>query len=146
MAERIAKAKADLAVLDRIGEPEAKAHYLDNLDLEDALAAADKIKENRARLMAIEETRKAQEAARRANAEKEAKEAADHALEPVAARETAIEEPIVLNLRQETVVPKTEEILERRMVVRGTLNQIIALSRFMNENGIDFEKIEGGSF
>ena len=54
--ERIEKITADLTVLDRIGEAEAKQYYLSTLNLDAALAKADEIKANRARLAAVEKT------------------------------------------------------------------------------------------
>lgn len=51
---RIEKIQADLSVLDRIGEAEAKQYYLSTLNLDAALAKADEIKANRERLASLE--------------------------------------------------------------------------------------------
>jgi hypothetical protein len=56
---RIDKTKMDLEILDKIGEPEARAHYLSTLDLNSAIAAADRIKTNRDRLAEAERARQA---------------------------------------------------------------------------------------
>ena len=37
--------------------------------------------------------------------------------------------------------PKKPELLERTMWVRGTYEQIVALSNWMNTNGIEFRKL-----
>jgi hypothetical protein len=139
MAERIATAKADLSLLDRLGEPEAKAYYLSTLDMDSALKKADEIKANRERLAAIEKAR--EEAARAENERKADEQPKNSTAAPPSAPkvETKAE---ALNIR----VVEPEEILERRMVVRATLAQLIALSQWMNDNGINFKKIEGGSF
>jgi hypothetical protein len=133
MSARIDKAKADLVVLDRIGEPEAQAHYLDTLDLEKALEYADRLKANRERLRAAE----AEIASRKVVSLTEPQEA------PKPAENATATPP---NVPKEEPKRFELEILERRMIVRATLAQLIALSRWMNENGINFEKIEGGSF
>jgi hypothetical protein len=96
---------------------------LDTLDLEGALATADRIKANQERL----------EAARPPEVPGPV---ADATLTPPAHPEA----PSGPAPR----AAEPEEILERRMVVRATLAQLVALSRWMNDNGIDFEKIEGG--
>ena len=57
---RIEKIQADLSVLDRIGEAEAKQYYLSTLNLDAALAKADEIKANRERLAALEKAQAAQ--------------------------------------------------------------------------------------
>ena len=57
MRGRIEKIEADLSVLERIGEAEAKQYYLSTLNLDAALAKADEIKANRERLALIEEAK-----------------------------------------------------------------------------------------
>lgn len=122
---RVEKVKADLIVLDRIGEPEAKAHYLSTLNLENALAEADRIKANRERIAASEKARKAE-------------------IQP---EEAPI--PLMLNPEPpeapapvpEPVKTSTGEILERTMKVKGTYEQLKALGDYMNANGIDFDRV-----
>lgn len=114
---RIEKVKSDLLILDRIGEPEAKAHYLSTLNLDGAIAEADRIKANRERLAKIEVT----------------------SAEP---RASVAVQLSFASARQEPVAePSTEELLERKMLIRCTLEKIRALSAFMNDNGIYFEKL-----
>jgi len=138
MARIIDKIKQDLIVLDRIGEPDAKAHYLDTLNLDSALQEADRIKANRERLAKIDKERQEKEEARKLE---EAKPVPAPA--PVAAPE-----PVAEVIPQEAPLePAIEEtamepvLLERTMWVRGTYEQIVALGNFMNEHGIEFRKM-----
>lgn len=149
----IDKIKQDLVVLDRINEPDAKAHYLDTLNLDAALQEADRIKANRERLANLDRERKEQE---EADAKKEAETP-----EPQAAPEpepepeyvgsggfseggftaaTVQDEPTPFEQDPEPSAP-VPEMLERTMWVRGTRDQIVALGDFMNENGIEFRKM-----
>lgn len=121
----IEKVKSDLAILDRINEPEAKSFYLSTLNLDRALAEADRIKSNRERLAKIE-------------AEKT--DPIEQTMTPVIT-ETAVEDqPIVLQLNRPKE-PVKEEIHERRLMVKGTKAQLIALGDYMTNAGILFEKI-----
>ena len=124
---RIEKTNADLIVLDRIGEPEAKAFYLNTLNLETALAKADEIKNNRERLSKIEAERlaKATEPRPAPIAAPVIPESKEAPTEPLVAQETA----------------PAPEIYERTFLVRCTRDQLIALGDFMNQNGIDFKKL-----
>lgn len=127
MGRIIEKVTQDLVVLDRIGEPDAKAYYLDTLNLDAALREADRIKANRERLAAIE----------RAKAEAPAVMAPEMPAGKAQATPTA-SEPAEATADTPEVAPA---LLERTMRVWGTYEQLVALSRFMNENGIEFEKI-----
>jgi len=140
---KIQQTEDDLAVLDRINEPEAKAYYLDTLSLDAALKRADDIKANRDRLAAIEKARQEREAASRAAPpEPEVSRAvyvapvASMAQEPAPAMPEPEPEPPF-----EQDEPTEPEMLERTMWVRGTYDQIVALGDFMNENGIEFRKL-----
>jgi hypothetical protein len=144
IAARIQQTEDDLAVLDRINEPEAKNFYLDTLSLDAALKRADEIKANRERLAAIEKARKEREEAARAtppapevSAPAFTAPAAPVAQEPAAPAES--EPEAETPFEQE---PTTEpEMLERTMWVRGTYEQIVALGDFMNDHGIEFLKL-----
>lgn len=122
---RMQKTKDDLVILDRINEPEAKAYYLQTLDLDSALRKADEIKASRERLAAIEKA-----------------SAAEPKPTPTPEPEPEIPMDIPVEL-QEAVSqePKKPELLERTMWVRGTYEQIVALSNWMNTNGIEFRKL-----
>lgn len=117
----IDKVKSDLAILDRIDEPEAKAYYLSTLNLDLALAEADRIKANRERLAKVEV------------------ENANPIVQPEPATEVE-PAPIVVNFNA-PLNPASEEIHERRLLVRGTKAQLIALGEYMTSTGIDFEKL-----
>lgn len=120
ITERIAKVKSDLVILDRINEPDAKAYYLDTLDLDRALGEADRIKANRARIAKMAETVPV----------------------PVETFEdpAPVEEPVVVSF--EANRPKEQpELLERTFRVRCTMEALVALSQYLNSNGIQFEKL-----
>ena len=135
MTAKIEKVKADLVVLDRIGEPDAKAHYLSTLNLESALAEADCIKANRERLAAAEKARLEREASPRTPTP-----ISTPASIPAPAARVAATQPSVETTSSAVAIAEPE-ILERTMRVRGTREQIIALGNWMNENNIDFEKL-----
>ncbi|MEN6296983.1 MAG: DUF1351 domain-containing protein [Rectinema sp.] len=123
---KIQQTENDLAVMDRINEPEAKAYYLDTLSLDAALKRADDIKANRERLAAIEKARQERETAARNT-------------QP--ALEVSTDDFVEAPFEQE---PTTEpEMLERTMWVRGTYEQIVALGDYMNDHGIEFRKLKG---
>jgi len=124
----VEKIEADLAILDRIGEPDARAHYLLTLNLESALAKADEIKAAKARLAKVEAARAAYVA-------------------PV------VPQPVFQPFSQPVQQPSTHvqpvsvavaeqpEILERTMKVFATYDQLVWLSEQMNEKGIKFQKL-----
>lgn len=130
--ERIEKIQADLSVLERIGEAEAKQHYLSTLNLDAALAKADEIKANRERLTALEKARveqnKTQELSERKQPDMEA----------------AGEEILLANdldylpalPAQEPIQPVTppqekEEKLQVTFTVIGTADQLVDLQTYM---------------
>jgi hypothetical protein len=123
---KIEKVKADLAVLDRINEPEAKALYLSSLNLDSALNKADEIKQNRERLQRSEAAKAEQQ---RANAT-----ALPQPLKPG-------EAPVRFNFNTPAPTPATEELMERTFFVRCPREKLIALGDWMNEQGIYFEKV-----
>jgi len=136
---RIEKTKSDLALLDRLGEPEAKAHYLSTLNLEAAVAEADKIKANRERLAAIEKARLD------AIAEKE--KPADVVLSGIISATVIPVESLgpryESSFTQEHTIAKPEapQLYERSFKVKATKEKIIALGEYMNAQGIEYEKI-----
>lgn len=117
----IDKVKSELAILDRIDEPEAKSYYLSTLNLDRALAEADRIKANRERLAKVEV------------------ENSNPLVQPEPATEVE-PAPIVVNFNA-PLNQASEEIHERRLLVRGTKAQLIALGEYMTSAGIDFEKL-----
>ena len=117
--DKIAKVESDLAVLENVGEPDAKAYYLSTLDLNSALAEAGRIKKNREILAERERAR----------------------VEAAPIVEAVRVDPVAPTVAAPTV--ETPKLYERRFVVRGTREQIVALGEYMNSNGIFYEKIEG---
>lgn len=141
MARIIDKIKQDLIVLDRINEPDAKAHYLDTLNLDSALQEADRIKANCERLATIERERKEREETARATSLPQPEPAPEPETGyPVTEtyQEAPVQDKLIPFGQESTPEP---EILERKMRVWGTYEQIVALSDFMNNNGIEFEKL-----
>jgi hypothetical protein len=141
MNGRIVTAKANLSLLDRLGESEAKAYYLSTLDMDSALKKADEIKANRERLAAADEAR---EATRKAENERKAKEVAESVSDattppPEAPKIEPKAEALNIRVVEE---PKDARILERKVIIRGTLQQLVNLTTYMQANGIDFEKIK----
>jgi len=114
---RVEKVNSDLVVLDRIGEPEAKAHYLETLNLDSALACSDRIKANRARLA-------------------EAQVPSKPVMETV--EESPEAEPIPVSFAENRA---PADLLERTFRVRCTMEQLVALSQYLNTNAIAFEKL-----
>jgi hypothetical protein len=124
---RIEKTKMDLAILDKINEPEAKAHYLETLDLNSAMAAADRIKANRERLAAEEKAR----------------------LEPPEPdyeeeRELDFTEPETIPDRTPVPAEKlpTDPIITYTLRLHGTKEALQDLRRYMEAHDITYEKIE----
>jgi hypothetical protein len=137
---RIRKVDADLVILDRLGEPEAKAHYLNTLDLTAAIDQADRIKKNRERIAAEELARS--DAVAKRNSDKEAQDKAQAEVEEADEANTiAIVDSI---LEDEGIAPEPEakpEVQEFAIKFFGTAEQFNSLSAFMDEHGIIFEKI-----
>lgn len=135
----VEKVEADLAILDRIGEPEARAHYLLTLNLDQALAKADEIKAVQDRLAKIE-------AAKQEEAPAQAEPVAP--VEPVVRSMTPFMAPTqapamapVQASAPTAVAFADDEILAREIRVFGTVEQLTALTKFMHESGIKFQKI-----
>jgi hypothetical protein len=151
--ERIRKVKADLVILERLGEPEAKVCYLETLDLNKAIDRADTLKKNRERIAAEEKAREEAEAKRKADREAnekaaaEAKEAdtantiaiVDSILEEEGI-EVAPEEPAA-PLESVAPEPKKPELHEISLKFFGTIEQLKGLRAYIDEQGITYEKI-----
>lgn len=125
IGEKILKIEAELDTLAAVDTEDGdvlRAYYLDCLDLQRTLAYSASLKANRQRL---------QEEQARRQAEAEAQATREAYVAPTAAPAPSTYEA------PEAVIP---EVLERTMVVRGTREQLIALSEFMNAEGIWFKK------
>ena len=145
--DRIAKVKSDLVILDRLGEPEAKACYLETLDLNKALDRADTLKANRERIAADEKARAEAEAKRRADNEARAKAAAA-AKEADKAHTFAIIDEILADegiavAPKEPVNPPTEPQKLHTLTLRftATLDELTALRAYVDEHALKYEKI-----
>lgn len=129
--ERIEKIQADLSVLERIGEAEAKQYYLSTLNLDAALAKADEIKANRERLAALEKARveqnKTQELSEKERLDMEA------AGEEIPLIYDAYCPPLqsYINPEQTETPQEREEKLQVTFTVIGTANQLVDLEAYM---------------
>lgn len=127
IGEKLLKIEAELDTLAAVDTEDGevlRAYYLDCLDLQRTLAYSATLKNNRQRL---------QEEQARRQAEAEAQATRETYVAPTAEpAPTTYEAP-------EAVIP---EVLERTMVVRGTREQLIALAKFMNAEGIWFKKAQ----
>ena len=127
---RIEKIQADLSVLDRIGEAEAKQYYLSTLNLDAALAKADEIKTNRERLAALEKVQATQK--------EQTPERATPCVE-VACEETATRDIPCEHLspsdpspsHTETASQEKKEKLQVTFMVIGTAKQLVDLESYM---------------
>jgi hypothetical protein len=121
---KIAKIKDDILTLEAIGEDIdlLKSLYLDTLNINNTIQYANTLKQNRQRV----------------------KEEAEKHVEKVPEPEVKNPEPVipVQSVPVQSPAPVAPEMLTRAFKVFGTRDQIIALSNFMNESGIRFEKIE----
>lgn len=121
---RIEKIESDLVVLDKIGEPDAKVYYLNCLDLTRAMAEADRIKQNRERLAEIE-------AKKNQLINEEKKESIELPVSSV------IQEKPVENVTAE----KRDEMLTFTLRLTATKEKLSALKRYIDANGIAYEKV-----
>jgi len=111
IVERIDK---DLKVLARINEPDAMAIYWENLDVSAALDFADRLKKSR---QEVEEYK------------------ADEIIEESVETEVP---SVAVEAEEEKEV---EEVLERTVLIRGTVEQLTRLADYMNQQKIYFKKL-----
>lgn len=140
-----AKIENELSTLKGFGEDfdVLRTYYMDTLNITSTIQYANRLKEQRERAKAAEEARikaeqerKAAEEARKAA---EVEQAKSRPINPFAmAGQKANEQPPFIN-QPEAQQP---ELLTRAFKVTTTRENIIALGDFMNEHGIDFDKIE----
>ena len=128
---RIEKIEADLGVLDRIGEAEAKQYYLSTLNLDAALAKADEIKANRERLAALEKAQAAQKDQSLSEREQINSDAGGEE-NPHADGFWCPPSPSFSDSAQtETTPQEKEEKLQVTFMVIGTADQLVALQTYM---------------
>ena len=129
MRGRIEKIEADLGVLDRIGEAEAKQYYLSTLNLDAALAKADEIKAKRERLAALEKAQAAQK--EQALSEKGPLDGETAGEDIPLMQDPLSQEPLQEPVSAATVQPKNEQKLQVTFTVIGTSDQLVALQSYM---------------
>ena len=145
-----AKVDEDLETLKGFGGDDfdvLRTYYMDTMNIGDTIQYANRLKEQRERTQAAEEAR--------IKAEQERKEQ-EEARKKVEAEQPKVSQPNPFNTAnqrmnghpsfmdqpKEQPVPAQPELLTRAFKVTTTRENIIALGNFMNEHGIDFDKIE----
>ena len=137
------RAGAEIETLKGFGEDfnVLLTYYMGTLDITSTLQYANRLKEQRERAKhAEEERRKAEE--ERIKARKEASD--EHAKAEIRNNDRAHLIPATESGTESSgqEIHNEERLYTRAFKVTATKEQIIALCDYMNENGIDFEKIE----
>ena len=128
---RIEKIEADLGVLDRIGEVEAKQYYLSTLNLDAALAKADEIKANRERLAALEKAQAAQKEQALSEREQIDSDAGGEEVPHVDGSWCPPSPSFSDSAQTETTPQEKEEKLQVAFTVIGTAEQLVDLEAYM---------------
>lgn len=133
---KIAKVYADIATIEAIGSDvtEAKAAYLDTLDIGLALATAQRLKANRERVAKEEEER-----ATRLHAAHITTQARELAVDAV---KEAKAEPIA-KWAAEALGIEADPVIEYTIRFRGTRSQLVAMRQYITSLGIEYDKLEG---
>ena len=139
-----AKVDNEISTLKGFGEDfdVIRTYYMDTLNITSTIQYANRLKEQRERARAAEEARiKSEQEKQQAEEARKAVEAEQSKTRPVnpfaMANQKADEQvPFIQSRTQQT------ELLTRAFKVTTTRELIIALGDFMNEKGIDFDKIE----
>lgn len=140
-----AKVENELSTLKGFGEDfdVLRTYYMDTLNINNTIQYANRLKEQRERAKSAEEARIKAEQERKQT--EEVRKAADikqsqvHPANPfVRVNQTVKEQPPFVGQQN----PEQPELLTRAFKVTTTRENIIALGDFMNERGIDFDKIE----
>lgn len=130
----------DIETLKTFGEDfdVLRTYYMDTLNINNTIQYANRLKEQRERARAAEEAR--------LKAERERKEAEEQNVRPAnpfaRMNQQMSEQPAFIEQPKTQPAPVKEELLTRAFKVTTTRENIIALGDFMNEKGIDFDKIE----
>ena len=124
---KIAKTQEELETLEKCGEPDAKAFYLQTLDLNMALSKANELKTNRER---IAEAKKQREAP----VQMTAREAAESTQRGPLVDPLTDPEVIGVNLF-------TEETLTVTLKITGTREALKGLREYIDANGLKYEKV-----
>lgn len=117
-----------------------RTYYMDTLNITNTVQYANRLKEQRERAKAAEEARKKAEEENRIAAEAATQKKAE---QRVSAPSNSFVGRSAINQSSVMDQPKEQsELLTRAFKVTTTRENIIALGDFMNERGIDFDKIE----
>ena len=144
-----AKVENELSTLKTFGEDfdVLRTYYMDTLNITNTVQYANRLKEQRERAKAAEEARiKAELERKEAEEARKVAEAEQPKPRPVnpfdRANQMVNEQPAFMEQPKEQPTPAQPELLTRAFKVTATRENIIALGDFMNERGIDFDKIE----
>lgn len=138
-----AKVENELSTLKGFGEDYdvLRTYYMDTLNITSTIQYANRLKEQRERAKAAEAKIKSEQ-------EKQQAEEARKAVETEQAKSRPINPFAMANQKTDKQVPFNQsstqqpELLTRAFKVTTTRENIIALGDFMNDNNIDFDKIE----
>lgn len=111
-----------------------RTYYMDTLNISSTIQYANRLKEQRERARIAEENRRKSEE----EANRKAEETKAHHQEPSHIQPQP--DPVPMQAQAQTV--SKPALYTRAFKVTATKEQIIALGDYMNEHGIDFEKIE----
>lgn len=144
-----AKVENELSTLKGFGEDfdVLRTYYMDMLNINNTIQYANRLKEQRERAKAAEEARIKAEQNRKQEEETrriaEAEKLESRPANPFdRANQIMNEQPAFMEQPKEHSAPAQLELLTRAFKVTTTRENIIALGDFMNERGIDFDKIE----
>lgn len=139
----------DIETLRTFGEDfdVLRTYYMDTLNITNTVQYANRLKEQRERAKAAEEARiKAEQERKEQEEAREQAEAEQLNIRPAnpfnRANQRMNEQPAFMEQPKEQPAPAQPELLTRAFKVTTTRENIIALGDFMNERGIDFDKIE----
>lgn len=144
-----AKVENELSTLKGFGEDfdVLRTYYMDTLNINNTIQYANRLKEQRERAKAAEEERikaeqerKEQEEARKKAEVEQPKVSPSNPFDR--ANQAVNEQSAFMAQPKEQPAPAQPELLTRAFKVTTTRENIIALGNFMNEHGIDFDKIE----
>lgn len=143
------KIENELSTLKTFGEDfdVLRTYYMDTLNINNTIQYANRLKEQRERAKAAEEAKiKAELERRKAEEARKKTEAEQPETPPITpfyrAGQRIHEQPAFVEEPITKPIPSQEDILTRAFKVTTTRENIIALGNFMNDRGIDFEKIE----
>lgn len=124
-----------------------RTYYMDTLNINNTIQYANRLKEQRERAKAAEEARlKAEQEKKRIEEERKIADAQQEEIRPAnpfaRLNQQINEHPAFIEQPKTEPSSAHEELLTRAFKVTTTRENIIALGDFMNERGIDFDKIE----